>query len=73
MSNCIIFALHRWITRGGYVVVRKSHHGWWPHAMWTPDLKTFEEYQTRVPNHHLLIPPPLYRGVVLTHQRGENI
>lgn len=67
MSNCILFALARWWKFGGYVIVRKSHHGWWPHVLWSLDLKTFEEYQPEKPNHHLLIPPPLYRGVVKVH------
>jgi hypothetical protein len=64
VSNCIIWAFCRFFTRGGYVLCRKSHYGWWPHFLWSPDLKTFYDYQPEVPNHHLLIPPPLYRGVV---------
>jgi hypothetical protein len=70
MSNCIIFALLRWFRRGGYLIVRKSRHGWWPHALWSSDLCTFEEYQPRVPNHHLLIPPPLYDGIVRERKAG---
>jgi hypothetical protein len=66
VSNCIIFAVWRVIRRGGYIVVRKSRWGWWPHVLWSPDLKTFEEYQPIQPNHHLVVPPPIYRGVVKT-------
>jgi hypothetical protein len=64
VSNCLIWAFRRFFIRGGYVIFRKSHYGWWPHFLWSPDLKTFYDYQPKAPNHHLLIPPPLYRGVV---------
>ena len=64
MSNCIIFALRRWLQRGGFVVARKSHYGWWPHFLWSPDLRKFQEYTPAKPNHHLLIPPPLFSGVI---------
>ena len=62
--NCILFALLRVWQRGGYVVIRRSRYGWWPHFLWSPDLVSFEEYLPRVPNHHLPLPPPLYRGYV---------
>lgn len=39
VSNCLIFAVWRWITRGGYLILRRSHHGWWPHILWCEDLR----------------------------------
>jgi len=38
-SNCLIFAVRRWMREGGYFIVRKSRHGWWPHFMWARSLK----------------------------------
>ena len=39
-GNCLIFGLWCWITRGGYLILRRSHHGWWPHILWCADLGT---------------------------------
>lgn len=49
LSNCLIFAVWRWATRGGYLVLRRSHHGWWPHVIWCEDLRdaTIEHYVPR--------------------------
>ena len=33
-SNCLIFALGRIFKKGGYLVIRKSRFGWWPHFLW---------------------------------------
>lgn len=38
-SNCLIFALVKWRKYGGYLVIRKSRYGWWPHFIWCRDLK----------------------------------
>lgn len=41
-SNCLVFALSRWIKNGGYIVVRKSHMGPFPHFIWCRDLRDAE-------------------------------
>ena len=41
-SNCLIFAFIKWYRHGGYVVIRRAHHGWWPHFIWCRDLKDAE-------------------------------
>jgi hypothetical protein len=46
------------------MIVRRSTHGWWPHFLYSADLITFEEYTPAKPNHHLILPPPFYRGIV---------
>jgi hypothetical protein len=43
-SNCLIFVIQRWWARGGYVIARKSRWGWWPHFLWSADLRTFEDF-----------------------------
>ena len=63
MSNCYLFALRRWWTRGGYVVVRKSRYGWWPHALWSADLIDFYDYVPNAPRKRAF-PPLLFRGTV---------
>ena len=37
-SNCLIFAFRLWLTGGGYLLVRKSRAGWFPHFLWCADL-----------------------------------
>lgn len=65
MSNCLFFALGRfskgWKT-GGYLTIRKSRHGWWPHFGWSADLSTFEEFIPIVPAHERRLPPLIFRG-----------
>lgn len=38
MNNCFVFALSRWFSRGGYLIVRKSRVGWFPHFIWAKTL-----------------------------------
>jgi hypothetical protein len=65
MSNCLIYALRQWYARGGYVVVRKSRFGWWPHFLWSPDLRRFESFVPQDAPKKRLFPPVLFRGFVL--------
>lgn len=32
-SNCFIYAIQQWKRSGGYIVIRKSRFGWWPHFL----------------------------------------
>lgn len=41
-GNCLFFALNRWFKNGGYLVIRKSRHGFFPHFIWCKDLKDAE-------------------------------
>lgn len=70
MSNCLFYAFNRWRKEGGFVVVRKSHHGWWPHFLWTGDHVTFWEFS---PMSHCrpIIPPLLFRGYIRSRTK-EN-
>lgn len=61
-SNCLIFALTRFFTRGGYFVVRKSSYGWWPHFSWSEDLVTFEKFVPHGPCKQRVIPPLWFTG-----------
>jgi hypothetical protein len=69
MSNCLIFALVQWWHYGGYVIVRKSRIGWWPHFMWAKSIKDLEaiEYVPYLEiefakKYHL--PPIVFKGYV---------
>jgi hypothetical protein len=62
-SNCVIFALQRWFSRGGYIVLRKSNYGWWPHMIWTMDFATFEEFTPPV-HYPVVFPPPIFKGII---------
>lgn len=62
-SNCLIWALVRWWRHGGYIVVRRSYWGPFPHFLWSRDLKRFWSYQPVSPRHKKF-PPPFFRGEV---------
>ena len=32
-SNCFLYAVSQWLKSGGYIVIRKSRWGWWPHFL----------------------------------------
>lgn len=51
ISNCIIWALVMQSRFGGYVVFRKSHYGWWPHAFWAHRLNCDKWYEY-IPTQH---------------------
>lgn len=61
MSNCLVFALGRWVRHGGYLVVRKSRNGWWPHFIWSLDLIEFMDFAPHEPQRYKC-PPLLFRG-----------
>jgi len=66
-NNCLWFALHRFFTKGGYLLVRKSRHGWWPHFLWSSNLDHFEEWQPEKSSNDLAFPPFWFKGVVVQH------
>jgi hypothetical protein len=72
-SNCLVFAVRRWFSRGGFLILRKSNYGWWPHLVWTKDFITFEEFTPRVHNPNLALPPLLFRGFIKTTSREDQI
>jgi hypothetical protein len=64
-SNCYLYALRQWYWHGGYVVLAKSKYGWWPHALWSPDLRHFDEFVPDKPRRRWF-PPLLFQGHVKT-------
>ena len=53
-----------WWRHGGYLVIRKSRWGWFPHVLWmSPDRSRLSSFVPINPRRHL-IPPPLFRGYV---------
>jgi hypothetical protein len=63
-SNCLIFAFQHWFKFGGYVCIRKSNYGWWPHFLWTQDLKVFEEFHPVRKKQKGWLPPFIFCGYV---------
>jgi hypothetical protein len=62
-SNCLFWAVRQWAREGGYLLIRKSHYGPFPHFLWSADLKQFSSFVPLDPRHKL-IPPPIFRGEV---------
>ena len=67
-SNCLVFALHRVITRGGYLIVRRSRWGWWPHFLWAESLDPLriEHFAPVDGGRPRLFPPLVFKGHILT-------
>lgn len=62
LSNCYFYALRLWWSYGGYLIVTRSKFGWWPHALWSPDLRTFCEFHPTKPKRRRVFPPVLFHG-----------
>lgn len=62
-NNCLFWAVDQYRKRGGKVIMRKSHHGPWPHFAWSADLKTYEAF-VPLPTQRMDVvsPYPLFRG-----------
>lgn len=62
-SNCLLFVLGRWWGRGGYIIIRRSRWGPFPHFLWSPDLSRFESFVPANPQHRLC-PPCMFVGYI---------
>jgi hypothetical protein len=63
-SNCLFFVISHLYHDGGYVIIRKSTMGPFPHFMWSKNLTKFEEYtpfQTKTPH---WFPPIWFKGYI---------
>jgi hypothetical protein len=72
-SNCILYAVACWFKSGGYIVLRKSNYGWWPHMLWTKDFSTFAEFTPQVHVENAAFPPLLFQGSVKITNRDQQI
>lgn len=61
-SNCLVYVLRQWWRHGGYVVCYRSHFGWWPHFLWSADLKQFYEFMPTAPKRRRVFPPLWFLG-----------
>ena len=65
MQNCFFFAIKRWFQRGGYLIIRKSRFGPFPHFIWAKDLRDAEiEHYVPIDPKHRLIPPLFFSGKI---------
>lgn len=70
LTNCLFVALYLWATRGGYLILRRSHYGPYPHFLWTPKLPT----SMPVIHYTTDIKPrcaPVFRGKFYRRERGD--
>ena len=67
-SNCLIFALWRLWNRGGYLMMRRSRWGWWPHFLWAESLDPLqiEHFAPVGGGRPRCFPPLIFRGHILT-------
>jgi hypothetical protein len=71
INNGLSYFICRWFREGGYIVMRKSHYGWWPHFLWTRDFISFFEFTPGVHNGNAPLPPPLFPGYVRERNRSN--
>lgn len=62
-SNCLFYAIRKFATEGGSIVVVKSKWGWWYHFQWwSPDRTTICEFAPRDHKRHHWCPPLWFVG-----------
>jgi hypothetical protein len=61
-SNCLVFALQRWFSKGGYFIVRKSRWGLFPHFLWSPVAPDECEQFVPINPKRRRFPPLFFRG-----------
>jgi hypothetical protein len=67
-SNCLIWALGQWKRHGGYLIMRRSHWGPFPHFLWSADLRELQAFEPVGPRRRLL-PPIWFLGRVIKGAR----
>jgi hypothetical protein len=73
MDNCLFFAIRKWRKHGGYLIIRKSHFGWWPHFLWAKHLRNAEiEHYVPASGKAKPFPPPVFIGKVKTEDAPKN-
>ncbi len=45
-------------------MIRKSHYGWFPHFIWSKDLKSFEEFHPIAKKRNRWFPPLIFKGYI---------
>ena len=75
-TNCWIFVIKKYLTKGGYIVFRRSM--WskykgivWEHAFWTPDLKTYYNVVPLDKKKKRILPPFLFESKLIIFEGGN--
>lgn len=66
-GNCLCWALAKWRKHGGYLVIRRSRYGWFPHFLHMDREGNIESFVPDDPKRKKL-PPPVFKGSV---KRGD--
>lgn len=62
-SNCLFYAFKKYRRYGGYILMRKSNYGWWPHFLhMTKDGKITQYTLSR--KKRRILPPIVFTGFV---------
>jgi hypothetical protein len=65
--RCLTYSLKQLWQHGGYLIIRKSRVGWWPHFLWHPGPLCEDcNCSSVVPDRYrkLIIPPLWFKGKV---------
>ena len=62
-NNCLFWALAKWAKYGGYLMIRRSRWGWFPHFLHMDREGNIESFVPDDPRKKAC-PPPVFRGSV---------
>ena len=67
-NNCLFYAFWLWLRHGGYLVIRRSHFGPFPHFIWVAKLPALLPARQWVPGapEKRCCPPLIFNGTVKT-------
>lgn len=74
-SNCLFYVLRKYFKYGGYLIVRKSRDGWFPHFIWCRDLKDaeIEHFQPMYEDEFIPVKKFWFKGFVSKSDDEERI
>lgn len=77
-GNCFIYAVKQWVTKGGYLVIRRTNvkkmgtRGLWWHFLWSPDGKRMFQF-IPIPRYEgWWLPPPIFKGYVIEGEKERG-
>lgn len=69
-TNCFFWAMWQWVTKGGYLVIRKARAGWFWHFLWKPtESAPMQHFRSHAP---IRFPWPIQRGYITVTDGEDN-
>lgn len=73
LSNCLFYAVTKFVKeKNGYLVMRKSKEGWYPHFLFMDENKKIRHFQPVVREIYKWLPPLIFRGFIKKHDNNKR-